>query len=139
VKESLPEKLDGGDLMPLLMGQTRHVERRDTGLIFHFPHYQGASPQSAIREGDLKLVLYYEDNSRKLFDLSKDLSEHNDLSNLQKDDADRLEAKLRARLAEADARMPKPNPSYDPAQSPSTPKGGKGGRGGKKNKDAAES
>jgi arylsulfatase A-like enzyme len=139
VNESLPEKLDGGDLMPLLMGQTRHVERRDTGLIFHFPHYQGASPQSAIREGDLKLVLYYEDNSRKLFDLSKDLSEQNDLSNLQKDDADRLEAKLRARLAEAEARMPKPNPSYDPTQSPSTPKGGKDGRGGKKNKDAAES
>ena len=135
VNESLPEKLDGGDLMPLLMGQTRHVERRDTGLIFHFPHYQGASPQSAIREGDLKLVLYYEDNSRKLFDLSKDLSEQNDLSNLLKDDADRLEAKLRARLAEVDAQMPKPNPS----QSPSTPKGGKGGRGGKKNKDAAES
>ena len=139
VKESLPEKLDGGDLLPLLMGKSTSVERSDADLVFHFPHYQGDAPQSAIREGDFKLVLYYEDNSRRLFDLSKDAAEKHDLSNSQKDDADRLEAKLRARLAEAEARMPTRNPSYDPTQSTASPKGTKKGKSGKKNKDAAES
>lgn len=136
VKESLPEKLDGGDLTPLMLGQARRVERRDTDLVFHFPHYQGAAPQSSIREGDLKLVLYYEDNSRKLFDLSRDAAEQHDLSASQKDAADRLEAKLRTRLADADARMPKPNPSFDPTQPPLSPK--EGGGKGKKNKSTAK-
>lgn len=135
VKESLPDKLDGGDLAPLLMGKTQRVKRNDDALVFHFPHYQGESPQSSIREGDLKLIVYYEDATRKLYDLSKDHSEQHDITALQKDDADRLEAKLRARLADANAQMPKPNPVYDPTQAPAGSKGGKGG----KNKDSRKS
>ncbi|MBJ7285112.1 MAG: hypothetical protein JHD00_08420, partial [Akkermansiaceae bacterium] len=86
--------------------------------------------QSALRDGDLKLVLYHEGNTRQLFDLSKDPAEQNDLSKTRKEDADRLEAKLRARLVEAAAKMPKPNPSFDPAYDPSAaPKRGRDERG----------
>jgi len=128
VKESLSANLDGGDLTPLLLGANQPVKRRDAALLFHFPHYQGDTPQSALRDGDLKLVFYHEDGSRQLFDLSKDPSEQNDLSKTRKEDADRLEAELRARLADADAKMPKPNPSFDPAKAPAPQKAGKGGR-----------
>ena len=133
VKESLPEKIDGGDLSPLMLGKDQPVQRRDPALIFHFPHYQGDTPQSSIRDGDLKLVLYHEDNSRRLYDLSKDPSERNDLAEGRKEDAARLEERLRSRLAEASAKMPPPNPDYDPAKAPEPRKGGKGGnKGGRK-------
>ncbi len=133
VKEPLPGKSDGGDLTPLLLGADQPVKRRDAGLLFHFPLYQGDTPQSALRDGDLKLVLHYEDNTRQLFDLSKDPYEQNDLSKTRNEDADRLEARLRARLTEAAAKMPKANPAFDPAKATAPRKAGKGGKGRKKN------
>jgi arylsulfatase A-like enzyme len=128
VKEKLPDKIDGGDLTPLLLGNNQPADSRDSALLFHFPHYQGDTPQSSLRDGNLKLVLYHENNSRQLFDLARDPSERNDLTDDRKEDAVRLEMKLRARLAEAAAKMPIPNPSHDPAKAPESRKGGKGGR-----------
>ena len=132
VKQKLPDTLDGGDLAPLLAGRNEPVRRRNAALLFHFPHYQGDTPQSSLRDGDLKLVLYHEDNSRKLYDLATDPSERNDLATRRKADADRLEATLRARLNEASAKLPRTNPDYDPAKAPPSRRGGgQGGKGGK--------
>ena len=51
----------------------------------------------------------------------------------RKEDAARLEAKLRARLQEAGAKLPVASSSYKPGEEPATRKGGgKGGKGGKK-------
>lgn len=139
VKETLPATLDGGDLTPLLTGGKDVVKRRDPALLFHFPHYQGDVPQSAIREGDLKLVLYHEDQTYRLFDLSADPSEQHDLAKARGEDAARLAGRLRARLAEAGAKMPIPNPAYDPTKEPVRRKGGKQDktekRGGRNNQD----
>lgn len=118
VKVALPEKLDGGDLTPLLLGKDQPVERREPALLFHFPHYQGDTPQSAIREGDFKLILSLENGTRKLFDLRSDPGERADLNLERKDLADRLEILLRERLKEAGAAMPAPNPDHDPAAVP---------------------
>jgi arylsulfatase A-like enzyme len=131
VKEKLPEKIDGGDLMPLLMGGKDSVRRADSAMLFHFPHYQGAPPQSSIRDGDLKLIISYENHARQLYDLSKDIAEQNDLAASRKEDADRLEAELRARLTECGAKLPQPNPAYDPAAAPPTRRHGKQGKDGK--------
>jgi arylsulfatase A-like enzyme len=131
VKEGLPAKLDGGDLTPLLFGNDQPVKRRDPGLLFHFPHYQGDTPQSALREGSLKLIFYHESRTRRLFDLASDPCERNDLAVTRKNDANRLEAALRARLTEAGANMPQPNPAYDPAKDRGDRMGGKGGKGAK--------
>ncbi|MEI7927420.1 MAG: sulfatase [Verrucomicrobiales bacterium] len=140
VKEGLPEQLDGGDLTPLLLGNDQPVKRRDSGLLFHFPHYQGDTPQSALRDGNLKLIFYHEDKSRRLFDLATDPAEQNDLAATRKQDADRLETALHARLAEAKAKMPQPNPAYDPSKAPEPRKGGKGEKGtkGRRKNTAAE-
>ncbi len=133
VKEKLPALLDGGDLSPLLAGGIQPVVRRDSALLFHFPHYQGDSPVSSLRDGDLKFVFYYENGTRMLFDLAKDPSERNNLVDSRKEDAARLEAKLRARLQEAGAKLPVASTSYKPGEEPPTRKGGgKGGKGGKK-------
>jgi arylsulfatase A-like enzyme len=125
VKDKLPEKIDGGNLTSLLRGEMKPLQRRNEGLLFHFPHYQGVTPQSSIRVGDFKLIYNYEDRSRKLFHLRNDPAERNDLSKSRKEDADRLEAQLHSRLVEAGAAMPKPNPNFDAAAEPSVRKGRK--------------
>jgi arylsulfatase A-like enzyme len=132
IKDKLPANVDGGDLSPLLSGLNQPVVRRDPALLFHFPHYQGDTPVSSIREGDLKFVLYYETNTRLLFDLAKDPSERTNLIDSRKEDAIRLEAKLRARLNEAGAKMPVASSNYKPGEEPVRKGGGKGGKGGKK-------
>ena len=128
VKEKLPALLDGGDLSALLAGGNQPVSRKDGGLLFHFPHYQGDTPVSSLREGDLKFVLYHEDNTRLLFDLAKDPAERTNLIDTRKEDAARLEAKLRSRLKEADAKMPVASTTYKPGEAPVRKKGGKGGK-----------
>jgi arylsulfatase A-like enzyme len=138
VKERLPDGLDGGDLTPLLLGGNESVKRLDPALLFHFPHYQGDSPQSAIREGNLKLIYEYESQTRRLYDLASDPSERKDLADVRKEDADRLETKLRQRLSEADAAMPEPNPTYDPARAPEPRKGRKGDKERKRKPNAIE-
>lgn len=125
VKDGLPTQLDGGDLTPLLFGNDQPVKRRDIGLLFHFPHYQGDSPQSTLRDGNLKLIFYYENQSRRLFDLSTDPSEQIDLAVSRKQDADRLESVIHARLSEAKAKMPQTNSTYDPSEDSEPRKGAK--------------
>lgn len=130
VKQSLPAGLDGGDLSHLLTGSTAPVKRAREELVFHFPHYQGDTPHSAILVGNYKLLKFYETGERRLFDLSKDLAERNNLTAAQPELAKKLEQQLAAYLAEVNAAMPKPNPSYDPTKPAETKRGGKGGKGG---------
>jgi hypothetical protein len=91
------------------------VQRSREELVFHFPHYQdGNTPHSAIRMGDMKLIKFYEDDSVKLFDLAKDLGEHEDLSATMPADAARLRQRLEKYLADVEAQLPKLNPAFDP-------------------------
>ena len=52
----------------------------------------------------------------KLFDLSKDISERNDLSKAIPEKTTELKARLETYLADVDAQIPNPNPNYDPAK-----------------------
>jgi arylsulfatase A-like enzyme len=72
------EHLDGHSLMPLLKGS--QIPERP--LYWHYPHYgnQGGEPHAIIRQGDWKLIHYWEDNRNELYDLARDLSEKNDVS-----------------------------------------------------------
>ena len=62
--------MDGVSLLPLLKGET--IQERP--LIWHYPHYgnQGGEPSSIIREGEWKLIHYYEDGREELYNLSND-------------------------------------------------------------------
>ena len=56
-----PEQhLDGVSFLPLLKGETTP---RGKPLFWHYPHYsnQGGAPHGAIRDGDWKLIEWYED------------------------------------------------------------------------------
>lgn len=131
VKTALPPGLEGGNISHLLTGSDAPVKRAREELVFHFPHYQGDTPHSAILAGNMKLLKFYETGERRLFDLEKDLAERNNLAAAQPDLAAQLDHRLAEYLKEVGAALPKPNPAYDPAKEPQSKGGGKGGKGGK--------
>lgn len=125
----LPKAIEGGSLAKVIGDGKGEVKRPRDGLVFHFPHYQGDAPHSALIVGDLKLMKFYEDNRVLLFDLAKDLREQTDLSKKRPEDTAKLEKQLTEYLKAVNAQMPTPNPKYDPKAPPPPPK--KGGKGGK--------
>lgn len=77
--KALPRSLDGGSLKPLLIDRNATtVQRNNSFLVFH--QAAARSAESAIIEGDFKLVKTWASNRLELFDLSKDLSEANNLA-----------------------------------------------------------
>ena len=115
-KSKLPPRIEGGSIAGLLThGGKGEVDRERTGIVFHFPHYQGEDgPQSAIIDGHLKLVKLYEDERIELYDLSEDIAERNNLAGQMPDQVKRLTKELDQSLAQNKAQFPTPNPDYDP-------------------------
>ncbi len=102
---------DGVSLVPLLKGKTG-LERE--AIFWHYPHYgnQGGSPGSAIREGDFKLIEFFEDDHVELYNLKEDIGEMNNLATEMPDKVVDLHKKLHAWQQEVDAQMPTVNPHY---------------------------
>ena len=71
--------IDGIDLNPLL-GDGLTIERE--AIFWHYPHYHtsGWTPGAAIRQGNWKLIYFYEKEKTELYDLSTDISESTDVS-----------------------------------------------------------
>jgi arylsulfatase A-like enzyme len=112
---------DGVSLKPLLAGGTLPARP----LFWHYPHYgnQGGAPCGCIREGDWKLIEWYEDNRAELFNLKDDIGEKTDLAAQMPDKVKDLTAKLHAWRKEVGAIMPTPNADWKPGQD--TPAKGK--------------
>lgn len=83
---------------------------------WHYPHYsnQGGRPGGAIRDGDWKLVEFYETGRRELFNLAKDPSENINLAAKEPAKVDELAAKLESWRRSVDAQANAPNPAYSP-------------------------
>jgi hypothetical protein len=73
------------------------------------------SPGGAIRDGDYKLLEYFENGTVQLFNLKNDIGEQNDLSRIEVEKTRKLTEKLHQWRKDVDAQMMKPNPNYDPA------------------------
>ncbi|MCX6631479.1 MAG: sulfatase [Candidatus Solibacter sp.] len=106
--------IDGLSLEPLLRGTG--TPRRDA-LYWHYPHYsnQGGPPAGAIREGDWKLIEFFEDGRLELFNLKDDIGERRNLVVREPKTAARLSRRLRDWRASVNASMPAQNPKYDAA------------------------
>jgi arylsulfatase A-like enzyme len=126
--QPLPKGIEGGDIAPLFATGTGTVVRPRLGLVFHFPHYQGDTPQSAILLGDYKLIKWYEDGRCRLFDLSRDIGENNDLSQVLPEKTAEMKALLEQYLKDIGAQLPVVNPDYDPAATSTSRKTGKEGK-----------
>jgi hypothetical protein len=106
------DQVDGVSLVPLLRGGGR---KRDA-LFWHYPHYsnQGGRPGGAIRAGDWKLLEFYEQGRRELYDLKGDVGEHRNRIADKPEVANELFGKLSAWREAVGARAMKPNPDYHP-------------------------
>lgn len=105
--------LDGVSLVPLLA--QRGKPERDT-LFWHYPHYHHSTPAGAVRQGDWKLIEFFEDGRLELYNLRKDLGETRNRAEEMPRKAKELHQKLAAWRDAVNAAMPTPNPDYDPAR-----------------------
>ena len=102
---------DGHSFADLLRGRPWN---RPEPLYWHYPHYgnQGDTPGSSIRDGEWKLLEFFEDGHFELYNLADDLSEERDLSEAHPDKVAELAGKLHAWEERVMARRPVPNPDY---------------------------
>ncbi|MDF1814125.1 MAG: sulfatase, partial [Verrucomicrobiales bacterium] len=90
-----PEQhVDGVSLMPVLKGG----KIDDRRLYWHYPHYsnQGGEPVSIMLDGDWKLIEDLEDGSFRLYNVSADIGEQNDLAEKFPDRVDVMAEQLHA-------------------------------------------
>jgi arylsulfatase A-like enzyme len=117
-------EIDGISLLPALL--QRSELGRDT-LCWHYPHYHhlGVAPAGTIREGNYKLIEWFEksilegpdaEGALQLFDLEKDPGERCDLSGQMPDKTKELYGKLIAWRKKVGAQEMVPNPGYERAR-----------------------
>lgn len=108
------EHLDGVSLVPALKGDT--IAKRP--LYWHYPHYgnQGGEPSSIIREGEWKLIHYYEDGHNELYNIITDIGEQNNVADENPEIANNMYKKLFEWLNEVKANYPTKDPLYSVAK-----------------------
>ncbi len=104
---------DGVNLLPIL-AKNGTIDRDE--LFWHYPHYHGSAwkPGSALRKGDWKIVVHYEDNRTELFNLADDPGETTNLAGQNPTKVAELKKILDAKLADSGAKFPEMNPDYIP-------------------------
>lgn len=88
----------------------------DRPLFWHYPHYgnQGGEPSSMIREGNWKLIHYYEDDRNELYNLKADPSERTDVSIEHPQKTSNMASNLSNWLKGVNAKFPQNDPEYNP-------------------------
>jgi len=114
--------LDGLSIVPLLRGKGT-LNRK--AIFWHFPAYLESynekqwpwrtTPASAVRQGDFKLIEFFEDGKIELYNLKDDLGEKNNLAGTMPDKAEELHSMLVEWRKSVKAPVPaEKNPQYDP-------------------------
>jgi arylsulfatase A-like enzyme len=102
---------DGLDLSPLLHDAGAKLNRER--LFWHYPHYYATTtPVSAIRAGDWKLLEYFEDGHRELYNLRDDPEEQHDVAAAKAEQAAALARELAQWRTSVGAKLPQSNPQY---------------------------
>lgn len=102
--------MDGLSLVPLFMGDT--IDRKE--IFWHYPHYHasGWTPGAAIRQGDWKLISFYETANVELYNLAEDISEQNDLASKYPERVSSLKKRLNELQESMNANKPALNKNY---------------------------
>ncbi|MDF1746443.1 MAG: DUF4976 domain-containing protein, partial [Gimesia sp.] len=107
------QTIDGLSLKPLLSEPGAKLNR--DALHWHYPHYHHDRPASSIRERDWKLIEYLDGSGDvELYQITQDIGESKNLAGEKKGRVTDLRQKLKAWRGDVIARMPIPNPNYDP-------------------------
>ncbi|HIX88845.1 MAG TPA: sulfatase [Candidatus Akkermansia intestinavium] len=105
------QKVDGLSFVPALRGESINGERP---LIFHLPNIWGEGsgqgvgygPQSAVIQGDWKLIYRHATQKFELYNIAEDISEKQDLAASMPDKVRELAKLLSDELRDRDAQMP---------------------------------
>lgn len=119
-----PDKhVDGLSFVPLLRGQALPGRT----FYWHYPHYHGSTwaPGGAMREGEWKLIEFFEDGTLELYNLAEDPGERNNLAPIMMEKAREIQGRLAAWRRETGAAMPKVNTNPTPQTQSSGKKKGK--------------
>ena len=100
--------LDGESILPVLR-HTGEMERE--AIYFHYANYAFHGENrlgSAIRQGDYKLIHFYDQDEVELYDVVNDLSETTNLAGEMPERAAEMKANLQAWLIASGAKIPRP-------------------------------
>lgn len=116
------QPVDGLSFLPVLKNDSFDSDRP---IYFHFPLYIGGGgpdkvlpaydgtpnywrgvPSTTVLSGDWKLIYYYEYEMVELYNLKNDISEQNDLSQINPEKAKEMLGQLQAWVSEVDAPVP---------------------------------
>ena len=115
--------LDGQSIVGLLTAKKSKFKNRP--IFWHFPAYLESynekqwpwrtTPAGAIRQGDWKLIEFFEDGKIELYNIKDDIGEKNDLAGTMPDKVKELVRKLVQWRKSVGAPIPtEKNPRYDP-------------------------
>jgi len=109
------KNIDGVSLAGYMAGKRSDDAFLNRYLYFHYPHYRTTMPHSAIVSGSKKVMHFYEHPEiPMLFDLEQSDGEVENVAKKHPEEHQRLYNEMMRYLKEVGARMPKPNPDYDP-------------------------
>ncbi len=111
IKPDAKKAIDGVDLSDLL---ENNVSLGREEIFWHYPHYHGSAwkPGAAIRQGDWKLIEFYESKTIELYHLAQDISETTDLSQENPEKARMLLNRLHELQKSMNANQVALNPDY---------------------------
>lgn len=106
VDSTVKNGFDGISLKPLLADKKKQLKRQS--IFWHYPHYhsEGATPYSAVRHGDWKLIHIIETNTYELYNLKEDIGETKDLASLYPKVVKQLAKELEKWKKDMNAQMP---------------------------------
>ncbi len=107
------QHVDGVSLRGLFEGTSELEER---GVFWHYPHYsnQGNTPAGSVVFGDWKLIEFFDSGRVELFNLADDISEQRNCAESHPQIAADLLARLHAWQKDVEAKIPEPNPNWQP-------------------------
>jgi arylsulfatase A-like enzyme len=106
IDRSVAKEIDGISLKKLLTTGRNNLKRES--LFWHYPHYhsEGATPYSAVRNGDWKLIHIIETDSYELYNLKDDIGEQRNLIDENPKVKVRLQKELENWKLRMNAQMP---------------------------------
>lgn len=106
VKKSVLKAFDGVSIKPLLTEKPKTLKRKS--VYWHYPHYhtEGATPYSAVRNGDWKLIHIIENDTYELYNLKHDIGETINLAAVEPKVLAKLTKELEQWKIKMNAQMP---------------------------------
>ncbi|MBD8491305.1 sulfatase [Echinicola sp. CAU 1574] len=110
-EKEIKSPIEGKSLVAVMEGKGE----KDRALYWHYPHYgnQGGDPSSIIRDGKWKLIHYYENDKKEVYNLEVDPEEKVDLSTKEPKVTAQLMKKLNKYLEKNNVRYPYADLEYD--------------------------